>query len=107
MVGHMNTLIHWSFLWLFVSLLLLSRSAVQTPPKKNRLCKTIGVMARLSMGVYLFHVPVMILIRHYGLDFTICNIALSVPLVSALVYCISFAVIFVISKIPVLKSYII
>lgn len=71
---------------------------------KSRFGKIIGTMARLSMGVYLFHVPVMILIRHFGFDFTICNAAISVPLVSALVYFISFAVIYVISKIPVLKS---
>lgn len=84
-----------------------AKSFCRSESPKNLLGKTIGVMARLSMGVYLFHVPVMILMRHYGLDFKICNAAFSVPLVSALVYFISFAVIFVISKIPVLKSYII
>ena len=89
------------------SIFIAAKSFIRSEYPKNRFGKTIGVMACLSMGVYLFHVPVMILIRHYGLDFTICNTALSVPLVSALVYCISFAVIFIINKIPVLKSYII
>lgn len=69
--------------------------------------KCISVMARLSLGVYLFHVPVMILIRHFGLDYALCNSIIAVPMVSIVVYVISFSVIFVINKIPVLKSYII
>lgn len=69
--------------------------------------KCIGTMARLSLGIYLFHVPVMILLRHIGFDYACCNTAIAVPFVSLCVYLISFVVILTISKIPVLKSYII
>ena len=73
----------------------------------SRIKVCINNMAKLSLGIYLLHVPVMILFRHWGFDYALCNSIVAIPLVSIFIYLISFVIIYIISKVPYLKNYII
>lgn len=55
-----------------------------------------------SFGIYLVHFAVMeVLSKSFGIDVTLCNPILSVPLVSLLIFAISLAITVVMKKIPV------
>ena len=61
----------------------------------------------LSYGVFLIHVLIIKLLYHIGINLSITNVAISIPLVSFIVFIVSSVIIFVISKIPFVNKYII
>jgi surface polysaccharide O-acyltransferase-like enzyme len=74
----------------------------------NVIRKIASKIAKRSFGIYLIHAFTIILINHYfGLMWDICSPLFSVPLIAILVFLLSFLVSLGISKIPVLKNYIV
>lgn len=77
---------------------------VQLQPK---LMKSAGLAAHFSFGVYLIHPFILMLLTFYGFDAAFLPPILGVPLISAIVYSISLACSYGLSKLPVLSPYIV
>ncbi|MBO5068966.1 MAG: acyltransferase family protein [Roseburia sp.] len=67
----------------------------------------IGTLAELSFGMYLMHQFVNTALRLLGITTTSFAPVLAVPVLTCVVFAVSFAVIFVISKIPFVRKYLI
>lgn len=65
----------------------------------------LGGVAKVSFGVYLVHVFFLILLRHFGVTALSFAPVLSVPVLSLLVFLGSFAVAWLLSKIPLVGKY--
>ncbi len=61
----------------------------------------------LSYGIFLIHVLVIKVLYHAGINLSIANVAISIPIVSLIAFFISAIVIFIISKIPFINKFII
>lgn len=68
--------------------------------------KFIFSLSKLTYGIFLIHVLVLNSLHHIGIDVSICNVAISEPLVSLLTFIVSAIIIFMISKIPIVSKYI-
>lgn len=89
-----------------VFLLFKDRAAKLNPSPRIR--KITSLLARLSFGMYLVHDFVnILLVKFLHITTVSFNPVFSVPLITALVFCISFAITYCISKIPVISKYII
>lgn len=69
--------------------------------------QTVNLLANLSLGAYLSHDLVNIAFNKIGLTASLFNPILSVPIISILVFIISYLIAYLISKIPILNKYII
>ncbi|MBQ9389586.1 MAG: acyltransferase family protein [Synergistaceae bacterium] len=75
--------------------------------KFNFSAKFIRTLSQYSFGAYLVHAAVIMLMGKLGLDALTFNPIVSVPLISVIVFVISFAISAVLNHIPVLKKYIV
>ena len=73
---------------------------------KERAQQFIVSLSKLTYGIFLVHLLVLKLMYHFGINISICNVAISEPLISLVAFVISSAIIFVISKIPFVNKYI-
>ena len=73
----------------------------------DKMIKVIMHLSKMSFGIYLVHVIVISIIVENGISTLYFNPILSVPVISLLVMLISYLVVLIISKIPVLNKYII
>lgn len=65
----------------------------------------LGGVARISFGIFLVHDFFIMLLRHFGVSTLSFNPILSIPVLSAAVFLCSFAVAWLLSKIPLLGRY--
>lgn len=65
------------------------------------------LLSKLSFGIYLVHDFIITLLERFGITTLSYNVFISVPLNSLAVFAISFAIVYIISKIPFLNKYII
>ncbi|MGM9607398.1 MAG: acyltransferase [Oscillospiraceae bacterium] len=65
----------------------------------------LGGMARITFGIFLVHDFFIILLRHFDISTLSFNPIISIPVLSAAVFLCSFAVSWLISKIPLLGRY--
>ena len=76
--------------------------------KFNRPSRIIRALSRYSFGAYLVHVAVIgIIMNKLGLNTLTFNPWLSIPVISVIVFVISFGISAVLNQIPVLKKYIV
>jgi len=73
---------------------------------KEKTQKFIIELSKLTYGIFLIHVLVLKSLYHLGINVSICNVAISEPLVSLITFIISAVIIFFVSKIPVIGKYI-
>ena len=73
---------------------------------KERTRKFIFEFSKLTYGIFLVHVLVLKSLYHIGINVSICNIAISEPLISLMTFVISAGIIYIISKIPIVNKYI-
>ena len=66
----------------------------------------ISKLSGLSYGIYLVHVLVLKVLYHLGVDLSLCNIIISIPLITIITFVISTCVIFIVSKVPIVNKYI-
>jgi surface polysaccharide O-acyltransferase-like enzyme len=64
-------------------------------------------ISKNTFGVYLIHVLIIKIFGYLGLNPLIMNPIMSIPLISIMVMIVSFGVIKIIEKIPVLNKYVI
>lgn len=69
--------------------------------------RIVGTLGKWSFGIYLAHVFFLEHLSRIGLPNFFCNPALSVPITSTVVFLASFALVFLLSKVPVLNKYVI
>ena len=76
--------------------------------KINRPSRSIRILSQYSFGAYLVHVAVIgIIMNKLGLNTLTFNPWLSIPVISVIVFVISFGISAVLNQIPVLKKYIV
>lgn len=75
--------------------------------KFNRSVKIIRLLSQYSFGAYLVHVAVIMLLLRLGLNSLTFNPIISIPVISVIVFVISFSISAVLNNIPVLKRYIV
>ncbi len=74
---------------------------------ENVMKKAVTCLSKASFCIYLSHMFVLYLFTHIGLTVSVLSPILSVPLISAAVLFVSFIIYIVLSKIPVLRNWII
>lgn len=67
--------------------------------------KPIVLMSKYSLGIYMFHEFVLILVQKFGVNPTMCHPLIAVPVIAIGIYFSSFLVIHICSKLPVFKKY--
>ena len=75
--------------------------------KSSRVKMYITTMSYFSLGIYLLHIPVMILLRKLGFDYNFGSPVIAIPIVSLVIYILTYIIVLMISKVPYLKKYII
>ncbi len=75
--------------------------------KFSRYSRIIRALSQYSFGAYLVHDAVIMLVGKLGLNPLTFSPAVSIPVISVIVFVISFAVSAVLNHIPVLKKYIV
>ena len=75
--------------------------------KLNFPVKIVRVLSQYSFGAYLVHDAVISLIDKLGLNTLTFNPIFSIPVISVMVFVISFAISAVLNHVPVLKKYIV
>jgi Acyltransferase family. len=70
----------------------------------EKLTKIIILISKYSFGIYLVHVFVLHLVKHFIPVNSFCPI-LSIPIITILVTIISFMCVSIIDKIPIVKKY--
>lgn len=70
---------------------------------KDKLKKVITIASKNIFGIYLIHMIIRDLLDLVNINPLMCNTYISIPLVSLLVFIISFIVTYIISKIPYLR----
>ncbi len=71
----------------------------------NQFRKIITLMSKYSLAIYMFHVFILILIQKFGINPSICNPLISIPIITIVIYIISFLTIHLCSKISYFKKY--
>lgn len=74
---------------------------------KEKTVEIISVLSKFSFGIYLVHVLVLDVLYSLGFRVDSFNTAFCVPIMSVLIFAISFVITVLIGKIPVLKKYVI
>ncbi len=64
----------------------------------------IAKIAQLIFGVYLVHMLVLKILSNFGINVSICNTFISIPIISLVIFLISLVIVFIISKIPILRK---
>lgn len=59
-----------------------------------------------SFGIFLVHIFVLLQLNKYGVQYSLFNPILSIPFITLLCFCISLAIVYLLKKIPVLKTFI-
>lgn len=95
------TIFFWS-----ASIFLFFRDVVSKADWTETGKKVIGSLSKCSFGIYLIHVFVIRFVKDYVVPQGMDHIAL-IPLTALIVFIISYFIIFLISKIPVLNKYIV
>ncbi|MBQ3764228.1 MAG: hypothetical protein II869_04565, partial [Synergistaceae bacterium] len=75
--------------------------------KLNFPVKIVRVLSQYSFGAYLVHDAVISLIDKLGLNTLTFNPIFSIPVISVMVFVISFVISAVLNHVPVLKKYIV
>ncbi len=93
------------FIVLFSSgIFLLARVTVFKLPES--LIKVRGLAGALSLGIYLCHALFLTLLDGEGVNYKLCNPIFSIPITALVCFLLSFLLIFIISKIPLIGKYI-
>ena len=87
-----------------VAIFVLFRYVLGVSEERSRR-QRLGGVARISFGIFLVHDFFIMLLRHFGVTALSFNPIISVPALSAAVFLCSFAVAWLISKIPLLGRY--
>ncbi len=87
-----------------VAIFVLFRYVLGVSDERSRR-QRLGGVARISFGIFLVHDVFILLLRHFGVTALSFNPILSVPVLSAAVFLCSFAVSWLLSKIPLLGRY--
>lgn len=87
-----------------VAIFVLFRYVLGVSEERSRR-QRLGGVARISFGIFLVHDFFIMLLRHFGVTALSFNPVISVPVLSAAVFLCSFAVSWLISKIPLLGRY--
>ena len=66
----------------------------------------IGLVGRLSFGIYLVHIFFLEHLQWIGLPHFFCHPLASIPITTMVAFCSSLAVVYVLDKIPVLNKYV-
>ncbi len=83
---------------------LLARVTAFTLPR--RLVKLRDLTGGLSLGIYLCHALFLSLLDDQGISYKLCSPLLSIPLTALICFALSFMLIFILSKIPLVGKYI-
>ena len=75
--------------------------------KFNWPSKIIRTLSQYSFGAYLVHDAVRLLLSKLGLHSLTFNPVISIPVISAIVFVISFTISAVLNRVPVLRKYIV
>ncbi|MBR2877391.1 MAG: acyltransferase family protein [Clostridia bacterium] len=75
--------------------------------KNNKLNKAVTAFSQYSFGAYLVHIFVISALIVVGINTSICNAVLSVPIVSLIVIIASFIISFVLNKIPFINKWLV
>lgn len=74
---------------------------------KSKTIKTIQIIGSTTFGVYLVHVIVINLFKHGDLGFTLDAFSMSplysIPVLTIFTFLLSFVIIFIIQRIPIIK----
>ena len=94
------------FIVLFAAgIFLLARVTIFKIPQS--LVKVRDLVGGLSLGIYLCHALFLVLIDSWwGISYKLCSPIISIPLTALVCFLLSFLLIFIISKIPVIGKYI-
>ena len=87
-----------------VAIFVLFRYVLGVSDERSRR-QRLGGVARISFGIYLIHDFFIMLLRHFEISTLSFNPILSIPVLSAAVFLCSFAVSWLLSKIPLLGRY--
>lgn len=87
-----------------VAIFVLFRYVLGVSDERSRR-QRLGGVAKITFGIYLVHIFFIILLEHFGITTLSFNPIISVPVLSAAVFLCSFAVSWLISKIPLLGRY--
>jgi surface polysaccharide O-acyltransferase-like enzyme len=92
------------FVILYASgIFLLARvTAFHLPPSLVRLRDIAG---NYSLGIYLCHALFLTLMDDWGISYKLCNPYISIPVTALVCFTLSFILIFILSKIPVIGKY--
>lgn len=66
--------------------------------------KTINLICEHSYGIFLIHILVLTLLNQYGVQYNLFSPILSVPVITVLCFLLSFVLVYVLKKIPLLKK---
>jgi surface polysaccharide O-acyltransferase-like enzyme len=92
------------FIVLFSSgIFLLARVTVFKLPQS--LVKIRDLAGGLSLGIYLCHALFLTLLDNWGVSYKLCTPILSIPITALVCFILSFALIFILSKMPVVGKY--
>jgi len=93
------------FIVLFSSgIFLLARVTAFKLPKS--LIKVRDLAGGLSLGIYLCHALFLTLLDNWGISYKLCTPILSIPITALICFVLSFALMFLLSKLPVIGKYI-
>lgn len=71
----------------------------------NKMNDLIVDMSKYSLGIYMFHEFILILLLQFDICYNIINPLLAIPFVSIVIYIISFLVIHLCAKNTIFKRY--
>ncbi len=84
------------------------RSATEKMRLSDRSVRIITALSKYSFGAYLIHALIITLLsRLFGLDSLAFNTALSIPLISVMVFTASFAISALLNRIPIVRKYLV
>ena len=89
-----------------VAIFVLFRYVLGVSDERSRR-QRLGGISKITFGIYLVHMFFITLLQHFGITTLSFNPILSVPVLSAVVFLCSFAVSWLISKIPLLGRYLV
>ena len=95
-----------NIVFMSVAVLLLFIDKVSKISFKTKTKKIIVSISNLTYGIFLIHVLILKILYHLGIDLSLCNMVISVPLVALITFIISMIIILGISKIPKINKYI-
>jgi len=70
----------------------------------NRFSKAVSVLSGYTLGIYLIHPLVIMLLQRVGIGVTMCPLYTSIPLTTVLTFIISLCITWCMKKLPLLKE---